>query len=598
MGTQTPSASSDMPHLNTDFDPDMDKYLDLDQNAVSSSSTSPDASSKSSTARSSAGSSSFGNSQAQQTFSGPSFQYDSYKQQTGLPVGGLANTFALNQATGMQYTGYGNGFIMPMETLNVPLTNMDEFDFAAYPSSMDMDLEADSPTENMFYPTASSSSKGGFVDPNALLGQENVPAASAPVQRMYPGMHSQLAAQAKAQQAQKQSMASQQPRQMPAGQRPLSQNSKVQPPKDPHVEESISRLLSQMRQSSVASVDDDCSTPTGNLPNLARMKKDEDEMDEDERLLASEEGKKLSSKERRQLRNKVSARAFRSRRKEYIGQLEGEVAVKNQEANDLRVQNRQLAEENTRLTDLTRMLLSSQAFSGFLSELSGTALPSSTGSIQQPQAPSQPQRTQKDINPHQVARQLQNQQQQQIGMATVPDGSLDFSLVEGNTSLSSWNAGVGLNNFPVYSVIKLPEGPALDVEILSGKRNEDGPFETQECYTQDSTKRDMPTIEYARTTLETEDFSSLSSYDHSSSDSELGITAFTLNSESLSNLRKQSTALAWTADRITDAKQADYHLNLAIDTDETALAASRLGRMCSQLDALSARIAAVTSHLT
>ena len=34
-----------------------------------------------------------------------------------------------------------------------------------------------------------------------------------------------------------------------------------------------------------------------------------------ERLLASEEGKKLSSKERRQLRNKVSARAFRSRRK-------------------------------------------------------------------------------------------------------------------------------------------------------------------------------------------------------------------------------------------------------------------------------------------
>jgi hypothetical protein len=45
------------------------------------------------------------------------------------------------------------------------------------------------------------------------------------------------------------------------------------------------------------------------------MRKDEEEMDEDERLLASEEGKKLSSKERRQLRNKVSARAFRSRRK-------------------------------------------------------------------------------------------------------------------------------------------------------------------------------------------------------------------------------------------------------------------------------------------
>jgi len=57
--------------------------------------------------------------------------------------------------------------------------------------------------------------------------------------------------------------------------------------------------------------DDGPSEPSGRGKN----KKDEEDMDEDERLLASEEGKKLSSKERRQLRNKVSARAFRSRRK-------------------------------------------------------------------------------------------------------------------------------------------------------------------------------------------------------------------------------------------------------------------------------------------
>lgn len=313
MDTRTPSASTDMPHLNTGFDPEMDKYLDLDQNAVNSSSTSPDTRSKSSAGHSSSGSS-FGGSQPQQTFSGPSFQYDSYKQQTGLPVGGLANTFALNQATGMQYNGYGNGFIMPMETLNVPLTNLDEFDFAAYPA-MDMDFEADSPTDNMLFSRASST-KGGSVDPNVLFGREDGSSStSGPVQRMYPGMHSQLAAQARAQQAQKQSMDNQQPRQTPPGQRPLSQSLKAQHAKDPHVEESISRLLNQMRQNSVASVDDDSSTPAGNLPHLARLKKDEDEMDEDERLLASEEGKKLSSKERRQLRNKVSARAFRSRRK-------------------------------------------------------------------------------------------------------------------------------------------------------------------------------------------------------------------------------------------------------------------------------------------
>lgn len=72
-----------------------------------------------------------------------------------------------------------------------------------------------------------------------------------------------------------------------------------------------------MRHSSVASSNDDqAATPNANgSQSHSRTRKDEEDMDEDERLLASEEGKKLSSKERRQLRNKVSARAFRSRRK-------------------------------------------------------------------------------------------------------------------------------------------------------------------------------------------------------------------------------------------------------------------------------------------
>ena len=48
------------------------------------------------------------------------------------------------------------------------------------------------------------------------------------------------------------------------------------------------------------------------LPDLLSLKQAEDE---DEKILASEEGKKLNPKERRQLRNKVSARNFRVRRK-------------------------------------------------------------------------------------------------------------------------------------------------------------------------------------------------------------------------------------------------------------------------------------------
>ena len=48
------------------------------------------------------------------------------------------------------------------------------------------------------------------------------------------------------------------------------------------------------------------------LPDLLNLKQGEDE---DEKILASEEGKKLNPRERRQLRNKVSARNFRVRRK-------------------------------------------------------------------------------------------------------------------------------------------------------------------------------------------------------------------------------------------------------------------------------------------
>lgn len=53
-----------------------------------------------------------------------------------------------------------------------------------------------------------------------------------------------------------------------------------------------------------------------------RKKKALEEMDEDERLLASEDAKKLTPRQRRQLRNRVSARHFRLRRKEYISHLE------------------------------------------------------------------------------------------------------------------------------------------------------------------------------------------------------------------------------------------------------------------------------------
>ncbi|ORY31030.1 hypothetical protein BCR39DRAFT_558390 [Naematelia encephala] len=52
---------------------------------------------------------------------------------------------------------------------------------------------------------------------------------------------------------------------------------------------------------------------------------DEDIDDDDSWRPSPEEYKKLSSKEKRQLRNKLSARAFRTRRKDYIGTLESHI---------------------------------------------------------------------------------------------------------------------------------------------------------------------------------------------------------------------------------------------------------------------------------
>ncbi|CAN6675126.1 hypothetical protein TRVA0_092S00122 [Trichomonascus vanleenenianus] len=69
------------------------------------------------------------------------------------------------------------------------------------------------------------------------------------------------------------------------------------------------------------------------IPKLP--KKSLHEMDGDELLLASEEGKQLTSKERRQLRNRVSARQFRLRRKEYITHLETMVGNMTTELNAL-----------------------------------------------------------------------------------------------------------------------------------------------------------------------------------------------------------------------------------------------------------------------
>ncbi|KAL1856228.1 hypothetical protein Plec18170_004097 [Paecilomyces lecythidis] len=476
----TSTSASPMSNVNACYDPDIDSFINLDQLTYTSAESArpkPALVSQPSVASSDSSASDLGSnvpsSQHQMPFPGPSHQYDDHKQQTPLPPGGLAHAMAFSNS-GMNFTVGAQGFPMNGNMYGGMNVKHEEapIDFGSVPARNPSDMDLD------FF--SNQTSRNQFVDPNALGGHELSPVGPpAQVGRMYPGMHQQQAAMAKAAQQQRQHdmMRQQQQiqqRRMEEQARQAGRQARPNRHPDPVVEERISRLLQQMRQSSVTSQDD--GSPPSMLPQMAKAKKDEEEMDEDERLLASEEGKKLSSKERRQLRNKVSARAFRSRRKEYINQLEGEVAAKTNEANDLRMQNRALFEENARLTDLTRMLLSSPHFSSFLNDLSVNGVPSSQGQPQQQQQvqqtvvpqPQMHQNTQKDVNPARVAQEFQMQQNPQVGMVMVPEQSVNVPTMDMNPG--GWNSGIDMNftNAPVFAVFEVPE-PVIDTGVLCGK---------------------------------------------------------------------------------------------------------------------------------
>ncbi|KAK8920043.1 BZIP-type transcription factor [Metarhizium anisopliae] len=416
-----------------------------------------------------------------QTLSGPSHNYDMYRQQTGFVPGALTNTMAVNQTNNTGYQDFGS-----LDYLSSFSPENDVFDFNASPSQGTMEMEFESPADSQFFPT---------VNPSSIEHDTSALSQTSSVGRLWPGAHSQAAlAKAQAQQRQQQQQLIQQTQRQTS---PKSRG-KAPQPTDPIVEQKITQLLNSMRAKPASNEPESQSV----LNNLPKSKKDEEEMDEDERLLASEEGKKLSSKERRQLRNKVSARAFRSRRKgkafpiiflifyfghlltpasEYISQLEAEIANKVNENGDLRSQNRALMDENKRLSDLTRMLLSSPSFSTFLDNLSAnpTGLPQgSPVKIEQNQQQEQNQ-VPKDVN----AYNSQFSSQQQIGMAMIPEQTMDFSLLSlGNT----------YNFQPQVFVVDTPEVPnAIDASVLSGKTSN---F-VEESFSSDDEKVEVPVIE-------------------------------------------------------------------------------------------------------
>ncbi len=146
---------------------------------------------------------------------------------------------------------------------------------------------------------------------------------------------------------------------------------------------------------------------------------------------------------------------------EYITQLEAEIANKVSENGDLRSQNRALIDENKRLSDLTRMLLSSPSFSDFLDNLSSnpSQAPQAAPQVEQRETA---RKARKDVNPYTGQ---QNVQQQQIGMAIIPEQPMDLSML-------NLDGDSGFSFQPqVFTVLDTPEVriDGVDISILSRK---------------------------------------------------------------------------------------------------------------------------------
>lgn len=256
--------------------------------------------------------------ESRQTFPGPSHEYSRYRQLTGLPTGAMT-TIPLDAEIKME------DFSMMSSTQSMPFMDFNN-------STFNFDTEFDPMQQDSTY--FFNNDMNGFAGTSAITTQApmQMPIMPAQQQRLYPGMHTQQAQQAQAEAAARQQRQQQmgreimQQQQLPQSHRPSIGGSTASMPAtransvvsvaESGVDNKISRLLDQMRTSNnMDIIDEEPGSPSDEPSRSGRSKKEEEDMDEDERLLASEEGKKLSSKERRQLRNKVSARAFRSRRK-------------------------------------------------------------------------------------------------------------------------------------------------------------------------------------------------------------------------------------------------------------------------------------------
>jgi hypothetical protein len=276
---------------------------------------------------------------------------------------------------------------------------------------------------------------------------------------------------------------------------------------------------------------------------------------------------------------------------EYIGQLEGEVAMKVNEANELRAQNRLLMEENARSRAFIERLLRHQAFTPFLEELSRdeslqskapmTSMPSTATPVTTAPAPTQFQ--QQQFNG------MSQAENTHVGMTMVPEPQIDFAMLNlnNNNNGNNWGANNGFNfQQPVaFAVTELPEGPSnpLDIEAMSGKgysailnAEDDSPVE--------EVKADYPVIERP---IQSE---SAVAHEAEEEDAEYDLYYSSAPSAASSAPLEDQEAL------FTNPEKAFAHYSLVIsDESNEARLAERLERKIAAMSPVMQRIADITS---
>jgi hypothetical protein len=225
-------------------------------------------------------------------------------------------------------------------------------------------------------------------------------------------------------------------------------------------------------------------------------------------------------------------------------------------------------EENTRLSDLTRMLLSSPSFSGFLDTLSTAPAPIAPQPQQAPveQRPVQNRQIPKDVNPY-LPQQKQNMQ---MNLALLPEHNMDFSMLDLNTD-------GGFSYQPqVFSVLSMPE-VTFDTSILSGKSSHlVGSFEEE--------KVEMPIIE--RMPVIEEEIVEVTPIVNDEFDAD---PAFALFSSAV--VAPVQSAPVFQG---VESEKTLHLVDAAKSAASETAAMMRFERLCSKLDDCAARLAALT----